>query len=80
MMETVLNIGLNDDTVLALEPLAPVTSASPGTPTAGCCRCSVAPCWRAGRTFRPTLEEAKADAGATRDIDLDADELRDARR
>ena len=43
MMETVLNVGLNDYSVKGLAEAAR-TSGSPGTPTAGCCRCSARPC------------------------------------
>ena len=35
MMETVLNIGLNDESVAGPGRSRPATSASPGTPTAG---------------------------------------------
>ena len=43
MMETVLNIGLNDESVAAW-PRRAATSGSRWTPTAGCCRCSARPC------------------------------------
>ena len=39
MLDTVLNLGLNDDSVEGLAT-RPATSASPGTPTAASCRCS----------------------------------------
>ena len=40
MMETVLNVGLNDESVQGLARQQRRTSGSPWTPTAGCCRCS----------------------------------------
>ena len=39
MLDTVLNVGLNDRSVHGL-PASPTTNGSPGTPTAGSCRCS----------------------------------------
>jgi hypothetical protein len=44
MMDTILNLGLNDQTVLALEP-RPTTSASPGTATAASSRCTATSSW-----------------------------------
>lgn len=77
MMETVLNIGLNDETVLA------------GTAGSGDERFA----WDSyrrllqmfggtvldvpGQRFDVVLEKARADAGASRDIDLTPDQLRD---
>ena len=39
MIDTVLNLGLNDESVLGLAE-RPATSASPGTPTGVSCRCT----------------------------------------
>ena len=44
MMDTVLNLGLNDRSVEGLIASARRTSASAGTPTAGSCRCSGTSC------------------------------------
>ena len=54
MMETVLNIGLNDASVKGLAEESAATSGSPGIPTAGCCRCSARPCWRCRARCSPT--------------------------
>ena len=43
MMDTVLNLGLNDEPVEGLAQ-APTTSASPTTPTAGSSRCTAGSC------------------------------------
>ena len=40
MLDTVLNLGLNDTSVEGLATARPRTSASPGTPTGASCRCS----------------------------------------
>ena len=40
MMETVLNVGLNDESVRGSRRAERATSGSPRTPTAGCSRCS----------------------------------------
>ena len=53
MMETVLNIGLNDASVKGLAEESG-TSASPGIPTGGCCRCSARRCWRCPARCSPT--------------------------
>ena len=44
MMDTVLNIGLNDESRARAWPSRPATTGSPGTPTAACSRCSARPC------------------------------------
>ena len=43
MMETVLNVGLNDESVQGLASGERQPRASPTTPTGGCCTCSAAP-------------------------------------
>ena len=78
MMDTVLNIGLNDAASRASRS-SRAASASPGTPTAGCCRCSARPC-SASSGFEDVLDRVKSDKGVTVDLDLDADDLRGARR
>ena len=40
MMDTILNLGLNDEAVRGPGAARPATSASPGTPTAASCRCT----------------------------------------
>ena len=44
MMDTVLNLGLNDETVQGLIARLAATSASPGTRTAASCRCTATSC------------------------------------
>ena len=62
-------------------PRAPATRASPGTPTAGSCRCSATSCAafraRASRTRSPRI---KRERGVTLDTELDADALRELTR
>jgi hypothetical protein len=72
MMETVLNIGLNDDSVLGPGRNRPA-SGSPGTPTADCCRCSASTVLGIDSDL---FEEAprrrsSTPAGTTEDTDLD---------
>jgi pyruvate, orthophosphate dikinase len=45
MMDTILNLGLNDQTVLALVKATPRTSASPGIATAASSRCTATSSW-----------------------------------
>ena len=80
MMETVLNVGLNDESVCRAGRARARTSGSPWTPTAGCCRCSAAPCSASTRElFAEELDEVKEKRGSDNDVDLDTDDLR-ARR
>ena len=44
MMDTILNLGLNDQTVAGPHPRSPATRASPTTPTAASCRCTATSC------------------------------------
>ena len=76
MMETVLDVGLNDVSCRA-SPGRAARSGSPGTPTAGSCRCSVRRCWASTRTSsRPRSMRSKADRGVTQDVDLTTEDLR----
>ena len=45
MMDTILNLGLNDQTVEALATQDRQRAASPGTATAASCRCTATSCW-----------------------------------
>ena len=77
MMETVLNVGLNDTSVGGLAAAAARTSGSRWTPTAGCSRCSAAPCCDVdSEHFSEALDAAKKAKGTENDLDLDADDLR----
>ena len=51
MLDTVLNLGLNDESVEG-SPRRPGTSVSPGTPTAASCRCSATSCATSGERVR----------------------------
>ena len=76
MMETVLNIGLNDASVKGLAEAA-ATNGSPGTPTAGCCRCSARPCWTCPARCSPTRwTRPRRPRASTSDLDLDVDDLK----
>ena len=44
MMDTILNLGLNDETVAGPDRARPATRASPTTPTAASCRCTATSC------------------------------------
>ena len=78
MMDTVLNLGLNDVSVQGLADADRRTSGSPGTPTGGSCRCSARSCW----TSRPSgsrtcsTRPRSAKGPEAKDTDLDADDLR----
>ena len=67
MMETVLNVGLNDESVHGPGRRRAATSASPATPTAGCCRCSAPPC--SASTASVFADELDAAQGATAGTD-----------
>ena len=45
MMDTVLNLGLNDETVEGLSQASPATGGSPSTAIAGSSRCTPTWCW-----------------------------------
>ena len=67
MMETVLDIGLNDESVAGAGAERAAASGSPSTPTAGCCRCSAPPCSASTRTaFAAELDKLKAERGVVR--------------
>jgi len=61
MMDTVLNLGLNDITVEGLAR-PPTTRASPGTLTAASSRCTAPSSWRRSPPVRGIIEHAKLDA------------------
>ena len=61
MMDTVLNLGLNDESVEGPRQRRPTTSASPTTPTAASSRCTAASCSTStANDFDEPLETAKA--------------------
>ena len=71
MMDTVLNLGLNDKSVEGPRRGRPATSASPTTPTAASSRCTAASCSASTATrFEHPLEAAKDAAGVTTDAEL----------
>ena len=54
-----------------------MTSASPSTPTVGCCRCSAPPCSGIeAAAFHHELDRLKEDRGTANDLDLGVDDLR----
>ncbi len=57
MMDTILNLGLNDEAVEGLKARR-TTAASPTTATAASSRCTAASCSRSGRTSSSTTFEA----------------------
>ena len=64
MMDTVLNLGLNDDSVGGPRASRPTTSASRTTRTAGSCRCSARSCSTSPATlFEEALHELRRGAG-----------------
>ena len=77
-MDTILNLGLNDQTVEGLEGARPATAASPTTATAASSRCSATSCSRSRRTSSSTSSRrVKHERGAQTDTDLDEDGLRE---
>ena len=58
MMDTILNLGLNDKTVLALAATA-TTSGSPGTATGGSCRCTATWSWACRNAPAKTMNPLK---------------------
>ena len=78
MMDTVLNLGLNDALRRGPGARRPATSASRGTPTAASCRCSATSCagCRASGSRR-TIKQLKAERGVKLDTELDVDALRE---
>ena len=66
MMETVLNVGLNDELGARVWPRAPRTRGSPGTPTAGSSRCSARPCSASTASASSTPSTAEGRAGRRR--------------
>ncbi len=81
MMDTVLNLGLNDAVGAGPARRAPATSASPGTPTGASCRCSATSCCGvAGRALRGRDRARQGERGVTLDTELDAAALRELTR
>ena len=63
MLDTVLNLGLNDESVEGLARTHRTTSASPGTPTGGSCRCSATSSRGiAGERFEEAIKRGQARA------------------
>ena len=79
MLDTVLNLGLNDESVAGPGRRRPATSASPGTPTGASCRCSATSCVGIdGRALRGRDQGAsRRERGVTLDTELDVDALRE---
>ena len=78
MLDTVLNLGLNDASVEGLADARPRTSASPGTPTGASCRCSATS--RAASTAsasRTRSTASRRDRGVKHDTELDVDALKE---
>ena len=75
MMDTVLDLGLNDRSSLAWRP--GTASASPSTPTAASCRCSARWCSASTPIFSSMRSPtAKQTAGVQFDHELSADDLK----
>ena len=67
MLDTVLNLGLNDDVGAGAGRRRPATSASRGTPTGASCRCSATSCAAIeGERFEDEIKRVKADRGVKR--------------
>ena len=76
MMDTVLNLGLNDDRRAAASPSRPATSASPSTRTAASCRCSARSCSTSrASASRRRSQSCVEQRGVTDDTELTADDL-----
>ena len=77
MMDTVLNLGLNEETLHGPHRADAATSASAGTPTAASSRCSAASSWTSTASASThALDAAKENARRERqDTDLDAADL-----
>ena len=75
MMDTVLNLGLNDVTVKALAEPNPAIAASPWTATGASSRCIATSCWASSHHhFEEILDDHKHRNGYTLDTDLNADD------
>ena len=77
MLDTVLNLGLNDESVEGLAR-RPATSASPGTPTAASCRCSATSAAASPASATRTRSRSASEAGVKLDTELDVDDLQGA--
>ena len=76
MMDTVLNLGLNDATVEGLARSRGNDRASPGTATAASSRCTARSCSGVDHhRFEEIIEHAKIEAGVTEDTELTAERL-----
>ena len=76
MMETVLNVGLNDESVKGLACAVGGRAVRAWTPTGGCSRCSARPCWTSSRdVFSSALDALKERTGSDNDLDLGVAEL-----
>ena len=79
MLDTVLNLGLNDESVAGPGREAPATSASPGTPTGASCRCSATSCAASRASASRTRSSASRPTAASRlDTELDVEALQRA--
>ena len=73
MMDTVLNLGLNEADARRGSSRSPATSASAGTPTAASSRCSGGSSWRSAASASTTpSRRPRQRHGAKQDTDLDA--------
>ncbi len=75
MMDTVLNVGLNDDTVVGLRARR-TTSGSRWTAIGGCCTCTETSCWACPTScLKRQIEALKQASGAASDTDLTVADL-----
>ena len=65
MLDTVLNLGLNDASVAGPGRAGPATSASPGTPTGASCRCTATSCMGIdGERFEDAIKASRRTAAS----------------
>ena len=78
MLDTILNVGLNDQLGARAGRAPPTTSASPGTPTGGSCRCSATSSTASRASGSRTRSRPPSeDAGVDTDAELSADALKE---
>jgi len=77
MMDTILNLGLNDEVVEVFQP-DPAIPVLPTTATAASSRCSRTSSWRSRRlNSNRCLTRSKEEVGAKLDTDLDAEAMKE---
>ena len=78
MMDTILNLGLNEEVVEVMSLKSPTIQDWLTTATEDLSRCTPTLLWKSARsTLKKLIDKMKEEKGVTQDVDLTADDLKE---